>query len=78
MPAQLLEDGVGQRLAGGVPAAGAEVVLGRVELGPGAARDGVEDLEALGDDLGADPVAADDGEVDGVGAGAARKPWRPA
>ena len=68
--AQLLEDRVGQRLAGGVPAPGAEVVLGRVELGAGAGGDRLEDLEALGDDLRADPVAADDGEVDGVVAGA--------
>ena len=63
--AQLLEDGVGQRLAGGVPAAGTEVVLGRRELRTAVAGDGVEDLEALGDDLGADAVTADDG--DGVG-----------
>ena len=37
MAAQLLEHRVGQRLAGGVPAARAEVVLGGVDLGPGRA-----------------------------------------
>ena len=64
---QLVQDAVGQRLAGGVPAAGAEVVLGRGDLRAARRRDGLEDLEPLGDDLGADPVAADDGEVEGVG-----------
>ena len=68
MAAQLLEHRVGQRLAGRVPAPRAEVVLGACGTScPSPAVDRVEDLQALGDDLGADAVAADDGEVDGVG-----------
>ena len=63
---QLLEHRVGQGLAGRVPAAGAEVVLGGRDLEPARRRDRVEDLQALGDDLRADAVAADDGEVEGV------------
>ena len=61
--AQLLEHRVGQRLPGGVPAAGAEVVLGRGELRAALAGDRLEDLEALGDHLGADAVTADDGDA---------------
>ena len=58
--AQLLDDGVGQGLAGAVPAGRAEVVLGGAEVDAG----GAEDLQALRDNLGADAVAADDGDVE--------------
>ena len=63
---QLLEHRVGQGLAGRVPAPGAEVVLGGVHLGPALRRHRGEDLEPLGNDLRADAVAADDGDVEGV------------
>jgi hypothetical protein len=59
--AQLLEHRVGQGLAGGVPATGAEVVGGRREPGT-AGRRRLEHLEALVNDLGADAVAPDDSD----------------
>ena len=62
----LVEHRLGQRLAGGVPAAGAEVVLGRRDLRAGSPVDRLEHLEALRDDLRADAVAADDGDVEGL------------
>ena len=37
-----------------------------VTFGPARAVDGLEDLQALGDDLRADAVAADDGDVEGL------------
>ena len=63
--AQLLDDGVGQQLAGRVVAAGAEVVLGRLHVEVGGRRDRGEDLDGLRDDLGADAVAGDEGKVQG-------------
>ena len=62
--AQLVEDAVGQRLTGGVPARRAEVVCRRAHLGAAAGGHGLEDLEPLGHDLGTDPVTGDDREVD--------------
>ncbi len=59
---QLLEDGVGQHVAGPQVAGGAEVVVGGVERDPG----GGHDLQGLGEDLGADAVAADDGDPVGA------------
>ena len=54
---------VGQHLTGALPAGRAQVVGGG---GEGArAADGIEHLEPFGDHLRPDPVAADDGEVDG-------------
>ena len=52
---QLVEHRVGQQLAGALPARGPQVVRGGLEVG----RDLTEDLEALGHDLGADPVSID-------------------
>jgi hypothetical protein len=60
---ELLERLVGQGLTGLQPVLGAEPVVGGLELdvlGQGRA----QDLERLCGDLGTDPVAADDGEVD--------------
>ncbi len=59
VPADLLQHGVGQHLAGGEVALGAEVVAGGLELHRGHR---LEDLQALGDDLRPDPVAGDDRE----------------
>ena len=62
--ADLGEHRVGQHLAGGEVALGAEVVAGLLELHVG--RGGhLEDLEGLGGHLRADAVAGDDGELDG-------------
>ncbi len=61
--ADLGERGVGEGLAGGVPALGAEVVVGGLDGGDAVDR-GAQDLEALGDDLGPDAVTGDDGEAD--------------
>ena len=66
MAADLLELGVRQRLAGRVPALRAEVVLGPLERDAVARADRVEDLECLGGDLGTDPVATDDGQLEGL------------
>ena len=60
--ADLVEHGVGQHLAGGEVALGAEVVAGLLELHPAARR--LEDLERLGGHLGPDAVAADHGHPD--------------
>ena len=46
-----------------MPAAGAEVVLGRLELDVGGAGHRVEDAHALGDDLRPDAVAGDEREA---------------
>jgi hypothetical protein len=67
VPLQLLQDAGRQRLAGRAPAPGAEVVLGRRDLETTGRRGRVEHLQALRDDLGTDSVAADHGEVEGVG-----------
>jgi hypothetical protein len=63
----LLEHRVGKRLPGAVPAPCAEVVTGLVDADPGAggAGRGAEHLECLGGHLGADAVAAHDGQPDG-------------
>jgi len=65
VPADLGQHAVGQRLAGRVPALGAEVVVGGLDGGDAVDR-GTQHLQALGDDLGTDAVAADDGETDGL------------
>ena len=65
--ADLLEDGVRERLTGAVPACGTQVVVGAVERDVVASGDGVQDLETLGDDLRADAVSGDDGEPVRVG-----------
>ena len=49
------EHRVGQQLAGAVPAGGAEVVLGGLDVGS----DPPQDLEALGHHLGTDAVTGD-------------------
>ena len=64
---------VGQHLAGALPALGAEVVVDEVE--GVVADDGGEDLESLGDHLGADAVAGDDGD-DGLAGCLLRSPAR--
>ena len=62
---QLGQHGVRQHLTGALPVARAQVV---VRGGDHALTDHrVEDLEALGDDLGTDAVTADHGELDGSG-----------
>ena len=66
MAAQFLEDGVGQRLTRGVPTAGAEVVLRRVDLDVVGDERRLEGAQRLARDLGTDAVAGDDCELDGV------------
>ena len=68
VPAQLVEHAVGQRLARGVPAPGAEVVLRGLELDVVGRADRLEDAHGLGDDLGPDAVAGDQASrrVDGL------------
>ena len=61
VPADLVEHRVGEHLAGGEVALGAEVVAGRSRPSPGRGR-GLEDLERLGGDLRADAVTGDYGE----------------
>ena len=63
--AQLLDDGVGKQLPGLVVAAGAEVVLGRLHVEISGRRDRGEDLDGLRDDLGADAVTGDEGQIQG-------------
>ena len=62
--ADLLDDACREGLAGGVPAPGAEVVGRRRDRHARRCGHGVEDFETFGDDLGADAVTADDGEVE--------------
>ena len=62
--ADLLQHRVGQRLAGRVPAPGAQVVLGGGDLGSAACRHRRQDLEPLGDHLRADAVPTDDRDVE--------------
>ena len=64
---------VGERLARAVPAARAEVEVGGLDAHPGGLEGGAQGAQALGDDLLADAVALDDGELEdggicGVGA----------
>ena len=63
--AQFLDDGVGQEFARLVVPAGAEVVLGGLHVQIGGRRDGGKDLHGLGDHLGADAIAGDEGNVQG-------------
>ena len=58
VPAELLEDAVGQGLAGRVPAARAEVVVGGVELlaRVGRIQHRAQDAQPLRDDFPTDPV----------------------
>ncbi len=60
---QLGQHRCGQRLARGVVAAGAEVVVGGRDEQTGQRRDGVEHLQALGDHLGPDPVPGNDSKL---------------
>ena len=60
---ELLDDARREGLTGAVPAGRAEVVLGRAHLDVSSSR--LEDLQALGDHLRSDAVAADDGDVEG-------------
>jgi hypothetical protein len=69
--ADLAEHGLGQHLAGGEVALGAEVVAGLLELHAGGRGD-LEHLEGLGGHLLPDAVAGDDGELDRAGVGAVR------
>src|SRR5699024_7880247 len=55
---------IGEGVAGGVPAAGAEVELGALDRQVGAGQGGVEDFQAFCGDFRADSVSADDGECD--------------
>ena len=68
VPADLLDDRVGEGLAGGVPAPRAEVVVGRARVDAGRR----EHLERLRHDLRTDPVAPDDREVEGARGGLRR------
>ena len=54
-----LEVLVGQGIAGGVPALGAQVEVGRGVVDSLVRQDAVQDLQALGDDFLADTVAGD-------------------
>jgi len=63
VPLDLLEHRVGERLPRAVPAPRAEVVAGLLDADPGGG--GAEHLQRLGGHLGADAVAADDGQPDG-------------
>jgi hypothetical protein len=58
-PPELLQHGVGERLAGPQPPLAAEVVLDRVQGEPPGRGDRVEDLAALAHDLRAGSVARD-------------------
>jgi hypothetical protein len=59
------EHGVGERLAGGMPPASTEVVLGGFDDRFGT-HCGAQHLQALGYHLGTDPVTWDDGQPDGT------------
>ena len=61
--AQLVEHRIGQRFAGRVPAPGAEVVLGALDLHVVGRRHRVEDLQALVDHLGAYAIPGDHGKT---------------
>ena len=63
---ELLEDAVRQRLTGLPPAAGTEVVVGRLHGKTFAGGHRAQDLQSFGDDLDADPVTRDDREPDRV------------
>jgi hypothetical protein len=62
VPADLVKDRFGQRLAGTAPAPRAQVVVGGVQADVRRRRR--EHLEGLGRYLGADAVASDHGELD--------------
>ena len=63
--AQLLDDLVRKQLARLVVATRAQVVLRRLHVEIGGRRNGGQDLEGFDDDLGADAVARDEGDVQG-------------
>jgi hypothetical protein len=66
VPADRLEVRVRERLAGRVPAAGAEVEVGGAHRHVAARERRVEGQQALLDDLGADAVACDHCQLDGA------------
>src|SRR5947209_7554649 len=57
--AELVENGIGQDLARALPAGGADVVVGDVEVDPG----GTHDLQGLGHHFRTDPVTTDDADL---------------
>jgi hypothetical protein len=61
------QHGIWQDFASALPAAGSEIVRGRGK--DPRARDGVENLESFGDNLGANPIPADDGQIEGSAGG---------
>ena len=61
---ELGQHGVWEDLTSALPAVGSEVVRGRCK--DAWARDGIEHLESFGDYLGANPIPADDGQVEGL------------
>jgi hypothetical protein len=64
--ADALQLRVRERLAGGVPALRAEVVLGPLERHAVLRGDGVEHLQCLGGHLGSDSVTGDNGQREGL------------
>ncbi|GAA3197400.1 hypothetical protein GCM10010468_08530 [Actinocorallia longicatena] len=66
MALDLGQDRVRQDLSGPVPEGGAEIVFGLLEHEVVLTSDHIEDLQAFGDDLGADAVTCDDCETDGT------------
>ena len=62
VPTDLVEHRVREKLTGGVVAARTEVVLGLLDPG----NDDIEHFECLVDDLWADSISGDDGELHGL------------
>ena len=61
-----LQVGIGEGLAGAVPAVGSQVEVGGGDLDAGSLQGGGQDLEPLGHDLPADAVPGDHCELDGL------------
>ena len=74
--AEVCEDGLRKGLASPEVALGAEVEMDEVEPGPGHAAHGLQDLDALGNDVRADAVAGDDCDPGHAPSSHAPHPWR--